>query len=280
MTRITALLAALVLLFAAGTSLAQEMVFESVSLSPWVQARGSFLEPNRFEVAKDVSRTRLRLEMGYGGDLFKIKDFSFGGEGLVWSGLKYYSDFRFPVETADYFFGIYSVFPLGVSYRGERLPLRIRLSHISSHLVDGSKDQVVGGSSSHYSREFISAETQIMPHKEGDWFAISGGIKYVFHQITHVEPELQVPVTIDIIPIFRPHSSYLFATLSTAGSPSFPQYSADLTLRINTLHQTYLDLYGEYHYGASRYGIEGNYKESGYEFGVRVSALPFKVTEE
>ena len=248
---------------------------------PWIQMTGSFLEPNRFAVTRDISRERIRLEAGFGGDIINIDKTSVGAEGLIWSGLKTLSNFRFPVETADYFFGIYSTYSLHINGRGTPIPFRLRLSHISSHFVDGTKDTVIGGSSSRYSREFVSLESQLVPYNaEESWFALSAGIKYVFHQVTDVEPSVQFPITLDLIPRFLPSMTYPFLTLSTAGSAYFPQYSAALTVRFNTGLNAYLDVYGEYHSGATRYGVEGKLKENGYEFGIKILQIPFNTTAQ
>ncbi len=260
-----------------GTALAQQD--ESAwapKRVPWIQMTGSFLEPNRFAVIRDISRERLRLEAGFGGEIINIDNTSAGAEGLIWSGLKTLSNFRFPVETADYFFGIYTVYSLHINGRATPIPLRLRLSHISSHLVDGTNDTVIGGSSSRYSREFVSLESQLVPYNaEESWFALSVGVKYIFHQVTSIEPSLQFPITLDLIPRFLPSMTYPFLTLSTAGSAYFPQYSAALTVRFNTGLNAYLDIYGEYHSGATRYGVEGKQKEHGYEFGIKLLQIPF-----
>src|SRR5947209_2580405 len=68
---------------------------------------GAFLEPAQFSIIKSVQDRTLRLQMGYGGDLVGSTDWRIGTEGLIWSRLRALPDFRFPVETADYFFGFY-----------------------------------------------------------------------------------------------------------------------------------------------------------------------------
>src|SRR5437868_13826201 len=78
----------------------------------WQELRGSFLEPNRFATAFDFKPQWYRLEAGYGGEVVRVSTVAIGAEGLIWSGLKAFKDFRFPVQTADYFFGAYSIFPL------------------------------------------------------------------------------------------------------------------------------------------------------------------------
>jgi hypothetical protein len=263
------------------TATAQTPVSPLMHFKPvWMPQAGSFLEANRFVITDDISRTSLRLEGGFGADIAQFDYTAFGGEGLIWSRLKSLSGFRFPVETADYFFGLYSVFPL-VIYRGNEhyyfLRNRFRIGHISSHYVDGIPDSIVGGSSSHFSREFISLETETtFDESTRRWERGTFGIKYVFHQVTKVEPTIQIPVSIDIIP-YRSNGKFrneLFLTLSNNASGYYPQYSAALTFRIRNNASSVIDLYGDYHSGASRYGVEGTSKEHGFEFGVKMALVP------
>lgn len=76
----------------------------------------------------------------------------YGAELMTWTRLRSEGNFKFPVETIDYWFGLYASFklmPIGIESR-------LRVAHISSHLVDGLAD--TGGTLSRkpfvYSREF------------------------------------------------------------------------------------------------------------------------------
>jgi hypothetical protein len=236
----------------------------------WMEMRGSFLEPNRFATAFDFKPGWYRLEAGYGGEIAKISTVAIGAEGLIWSGLKAYKDFRFPVQTADYFFGLYSIFPLPLWGNNlEPWRMRFRISHISSHLVDGS-DKVAPSSSSRFSREFVSLET-LFDRTEKSRFRLSVGIKYVFHQVTDIEEKFQFPGVFDII-AYNKDGNQLFATISTAAGPTLANYSAGVTFRRILESKTIADLYAEYHAGRSRYGVESSIKQDGFEVGIRVGA--------
>lgn len=237
----------------------------------WVNLQGSFLEPNRFAVVYDRKPERIRLEAGYGAEVLRVDKTTIGGEILVWSGLKTLSNFRFPVETVDYFFGLYSVSRL---YNKEDvvLNLRMRVSHISSHIVDGSTDSIVGGSSSRFSREFISIEAMLGDRHSASLIA-SAGLKYVFHQVEKNEPVIQIPITIDYRILRLGSNANLHSFFSTAAGPSLPVYSAGVVLQKDTGGNSKLEIYGEYHSGHSRYGVDGNSKQSGFEIGVRIANL-------
>jgi hypothetical protein len=236
----------------------------------WTELRGSFLEPNQLAAGFDFKPKWYRLEMGYGGEIMRSGLVSVGAEGLVWSGLAAYKDFRFPVQTADYFFGLYSVFPIQIwGENFDPLRMRFRLSHISSHLVDGAP-AITGGSSSEYSREFASLETEF-DRAEKNNFRLSFGLKYVFHQVTDIEQKFQFPAVLDII-LFNKERNQLFATISTAAGPTLANYSAGLTYRRTTESKSTADLYAEYHTGRSRYGVYSSNYQDGFEIGIRVGA--------
>ena len=237
----------------------------------WMEMRGSFLEPNRFSTVFDFRPNWLRLEAGFGSEVVRISTVSLGAEALILSGLKASSGFRFPVQTADYFFGIYSIFPLpiwGSNLRPWRM--RFRVSHISSHLVDGTQDSVIGGASSRFSREFVSLES-LFDETERSSFRLSVGVKYIFHQVQNIEQQFQFPAVLDFV-VYNDQGNQLFATISTAAGPTLAAYSAGVTFRHTTSWNSISDLYGEYHTGKTRYGALGSLKQDGFEIGIRIGA--------
>ncbi len=108
----------------------------------WVQNPALFLEPNNFGVEKEMLDRSLWLKLGYGRDIFEVGKVGVGLEGIVWSRLETLSQFRFPVQTADYFFGLFA------DWHDAYATWRVRISHISSHLVDGT-DSITGGRAVH-----------------------------------------------------------------------------------------------------------------------------------
>jgi len=101
----------------------------------------------------------LRLDIGYRFDVVSIpvadsvnSPIVLDGEFFTLTRLRSEGNFKFPVETIDYWFG------LGFHYVHRNTQLRVRIAHISSHLVDGFAD--ASGTFSQqlpfvYSREFI-----------------------------------------------------------------------------------------------------------------------------
>ncbi len=242
---------------------------EEAPMPKWQALNGSFLEPNRFGISYDDTPERVLLEAGYGSDFLGFGRTRVGAEILVWSGLKTLEGFRFPVETADYFFGLYSVSPLWVGMIKNFIQLRTRLSHISSHYVDGTTDSVVGGSSSKFSREFVSLEALATNRRRT--LTASVGIKYVFHQVNKYEPTFQFPIAVDyrVLRLGKKNDFILYA--SAAAGPSLPTYAGGIAFERQTFEDQALKIFAEYHSGHSRYGVDGDKNEAGFQVGIRFS---------
>jgi len=230
----------------------------------WQASALSFLEPNTFTVTKQLDRSIVWLEMGVGRDVLSFGALKFGLEGKEWSRLRYLEGFRFPVETADYFFGVYSVL------RYPTISFRFRASHISSHWVDGTTEAVVGGSSSRFSREFLILEAQKKWLKSNCVIKATGGIKYTLHQVQDLEPAVSVPLTVAVTDY---NENIEFGVSSCAG-PSFPTYGAMLSVGAGPIGAPNLKAQIGYFYGYSRTGVElAKPKSSFIEVGTTVSVF-------
>lgn len=141
------------------------------------------LEP-RIGTSWQTSNRKLRLDIGstidlYGtsytesldvlplneGDRGHTIDLTFGTDFFTWTRLRAAGSFKFPVEAVDYYFGVNASVSQSLTMIGKQsnervtMPeygLRLRVAHISAHLVDG--DPSFTNSQSHYitySREFV-----------------------------------------------------------------------------------------------------------------------------
>lgn len=241
----------------------------------WPEYPGNFLETNRFSVVGEAGDHYLWLEAGFGRDIVRSSVVNFGLEGLIWSRLRNLSDFRFPVETADYFFGGYATFHL---FNGLN---RVRVSHISSHLVDGS-DSVRPGSSSRYSKEFIQLDRAYKSKLL--FFNIFGsiGARFTFHQVTDLESKFTFPSSFNVsfytwgkntlTPDSLGFAGMLFATISANAGPSIPSASYGLTARLAFNNTAAIDLFARYYDGRSRAGVEDRNEE---QFEIGMSVIPF-----
>ena len=101
---------------------------------------------------------KLRLDIGYSLDLYEEQgpwtqgQLSFGIDFMTWTRLRSETNFKFPVETIDYWFGVNAKYRFGTGPWHTRL----RIAHISSHMVDGLADAngTITPTPFVYSREF------------------------------------------------------------------------------------------------------------------------------
>jgi hypothetical protein len=243
----------------------------------WKEDPALFLEPNRFSITKETNDGYLWLQMGYGHPLILWNGIAVGLEGIAWSRLRTESQFRFPVETLDYFFGTYITW--GKEWDGL---WRLRISHISSHDVDG-KDSIEAGSSSRYSREFV----ELMREQTADYDGIySGsyfqhnvswtiGIRGYFHQVTRIEPWIVVPASLTwrfahfdpthYLTLGQPVRSIKYdflAFISSSGGPVWPTGAAGIRVQRRAEDLGILDFELYYQYGASWAGTDAGIKRS------------------
>ncbi|MHB1688425.1 MAG: DUF1207 domain-containing protein [Ignavibacteriaceae bacterium] len=132
---------------------------------------------------------KIRLDAGLSSDVYQLQNgnstLSFGADFFTFTRLRSEDNFRFPVETIDYFFGINSGYK--ITQDNLEYGFRIRLSHISAHLVDGSYDGQNsiwrnGRNPFVYSREFVEA----LPFYKVNSFRVYAGFTYLFHRIPDV----------------------------------------------------------------------------------------------
>ena len=123
------------------------------------------LRSNIFEARtgffKDIGDDYLRLDIGVSFDLVGLKTpesvYSFGADFFTFSNLRSESNFKFPVDAIDYFFGVNFNARKQLS-KNTGISGRLRISHISSHLQDGHQyertDTIFTPLT--YSREFLN----------------------------------------------------------------------------------------------------------------------------
>lgn len=115
----------------------------------------------------EFANTRLRLDIGASPDLIRFRSGDSAGRGgmlvtlgadfFTWTRLRATSSFKFPVEAVDYYFGVNGS-AVWRTALGRTYGARLRVAHISAHLVDGDssftdpRQQYMT-----YSREFVDA---------------------------------------------------------------------------------------------------------------------------
>jgi hypothetical protein len=131
----------------------------------------------------------LRLDIGTTRDIFLIKSkeetISFGADLFTFTRLRSEDNFKFPVETIDFFFGINAGYKKSVG--NSEYGLRFRFSHLSAHLVDGRFDGqtgnwVDGRNPFVFSKEFV----ELFPYYSVSDFRVYLGLTYIFHVIPDI----------------------------------------------------------------------------------------------
>ena len=220
------------------------LLLSCVAIAHANNADGSpFLQPiaNPFEARigsmVQVDDECLRLDIGASFDLFEPVERSDSGwmrigiDFLTWTRLRSETNFKFPVETIDYWFGVHG------SYRFGATPLqtRLRIAHISSHMVDGLADTTATISPTPfvYSREFAE-------------------LLFAYELV-----------------VFRPYAGATFVWTKQPASPNpvVPQFGVDVDKSLSTS----IRLQGGY--DLKLIGIDGAYVAThAAQLGVRIAA--------
>ena len=173
------------------------LVFSSIAFAQWQHQlfpsdlniqpfTANFLEPKAgFLISTD--NNKLRLDISTSRDIIHWSDnnstISIGADVFTFTRLRSTDDFKFPVETIDYLFGINAGYKKQLDGENE-IGLRFRLSHISTHLVDGQYDAQSqkwreGRDPFVYSKEFI----ELFPYYRYQTLRTYIGFTYIFHII-------------------------------------------------------------------------------------------------
>ncbi len=138
----------------------------------------------------EAGKNRLRLDIGNSIDLLQYRDaldsttVTMGADFFTYTLLRGEQNFHFPVDASDYFFGVNFNFRESL---GEGIfSSRLRVSHISSHFVDGHYDNTLaswkdGRPPIVYSREFLDGVAALEPSSFDDAARVYLGATYLFH---------------------------------------------------------------------------------------------------
>lgn len=150
-----------------------EVFFKPLTANPFEARTGAMYQ---------VDDDRLRLDIGINLDMFKLdfpdtNSMSIAAEFFTMTLLRTESNFKFPVEASDYYFGINA--SLKDTLFNTPSEFRFRLAHISAHLVDGySTNGVFSELPFVYSRDFIDITAAARVSKSQRLYA---GFRYLFN---------------------------------------------------------------------------------------------------
>ena len=148
--------------------------------------RANTVEP-RVGIREVTYHSSLRLDIGSSLDVLQYTGeqvYSVGVDFFTYTKLRSERNFHFPVDAVDYLFG----FNAGMkdTLRQGILSARLRVSHISAHMVDGHYDNFAHVWKDNrnpiiYSREFLDAVCAFEPQAlDGRLRIYAGGI-YLYH---------------------------------------------------------------------------------------------------
>lgn len=159
--------------------------------------RANLLEPRvggLVSIAPSTERPALRLDIGSSIDLVSFRqsntsslsspelfspEVRLGAEFFTFTRLRSEANFRFPVETTDFYFGINASAKAPINDK-LALSARFRVAHISAHLVDGFPQFQ---QSFVYSREFVDAVLAASWAVPFGTVRAYGGATVLFHSI-------------------------------------------------------------------------------------------------
>lgn len=201
---------------------------------------------------------KLRLDIGTSVDLaeFKLSDdqaIRIGGDFFTYTRLRTQSNFKFPVETSDYFFGANAT--AKTKLFGRDFYSRLRIAHISSHVVDGLSDSGVFNKMPFvWSREFLDYTVAT----NFDMIRAYAGVTYVFSTrpkvLAKVIPQIGFDTDIPLNNSIKFRAGYDFK-LSGYFGEKYGVNSAQAGLLFNTSASTGLFV-GWYGYsGPSMHGM-------------------------
>lgn len=183
----------------------------------------NFLEPKTgFQYLFDLEK--VRIDIGTSHDIIHWIDndesFSVGADFFTYTRARSEVNFKFPVETVDYLFGINGSYKNKID-EGE-LGARLRFSHISAHLVDGYYDAETeswmnGREPFVYSKEFFEL---IGYYKIYD-LRVYAGITYIIHIVPDEIKKEIFQIGFDYYPdklatsVFTPFVAYDFKLVGT-----------------------------------------------------------------
>ncbi len=151
---------------------------------------------------------KLRLDIGNSLDLFKFNNklfftnLNFGTEFYVISRLRSEGRMKFPVETADYYFGINSSSKL--AFDGIDLFVRLRLGHISSHLIDGYTDNWKFIKEPFvYSREFVDLISALRFDNIRTYLGFTGIFSTIPKDVNKIIPQIGFDGSVELLEKFK-----------------------------------------------------------------------------
>lgn len=206
----------------------------------------------------DINDNNLRLDIGASFDLFETSIsektiLRLGTDFFTYTRLRSEGRMKFPVETSDYFFGLNS--SLKSNLFDEDFTARLRVAHISSHLVDGySKNGEFWKLPEIYSREFIDLTVAYESNSLRPYLGLTSVFSTIPDNINHFIPEIGVDYSYNILDWMRLETGYDFK-LGGFDNTYSGINAFQLGILFETSNNTGIELNYYYYSGLSMHGM-------------------------
>ncbi len=205
----------------------------------------------------------LRLDVGSGIDLigrtYRSGNLAIGAEFFIWTLLESWENFHFPVIASDYFFGV------NISYNKpvdrDVVSARLRVTHISSHFVDGHFDKESGNWRDDreprvYSREFVEFLGSYQVQR-GLTYRLYGGGMYLFSVTPSWLGRVSLQAGVEILAAAprKPVTPYLAYDMRLIELDSwYATHSAQIGVKLGYAFGRGIDIFGAYFSGLNVHG--------------------------
>jgi hypothetical protein len=266
MKKLSKLLLSILFLFLINPSVYsfETLLFNPLTANHLESRIGTFYQSNK---------EKLRLDIGHSLDLMEIANnenyqLRTGGDFFILSRLRSEGKFKFPVETSDFFFGLNLTGTILNDYS-----FRMRIAHISSHLVDGytiyDSSLIFIEEPFVYSREFVDL---IVAYNTKYFRSYAGGtaiFSTIPKNISKFVPQLGFDFEHPLFNYFNIVGGYDFKLVGIENNIYFGCNSAQIGLKYNLSKNTGLSFNFYYYSGISVHGMFYNNKENYTGFGIQ-----------
>ncbi|MDR0927182.1 MAG: DUF1207 domain-containing protein [Ignavibacteria bacterium] len=222
---------------------------------------GTFFQPEN---------DKLRLDIGTSLDLLHIYSDSnitarLGGDFFILSRLRSEGHFKFPVETADYYFGLNASATTSCN-----VSARLRVAHISSHLIDGYTDNYEFIQPLFvYSREFVDLAIAYNTKYVRPYIGVTAIFSTIPKDVNTFVPQLGFDFNYPIISPISIAGGYDLKVVGGDNMANVVSNSLQLGVELSLSPTTALSLNYYYYNGYSIHGMFYNQKESYNGFGIQ-----------
>ena len=235
-----------------------------------------FLEPKTgFQYLFDLNK--VGIDIGTSHDIVHWKDrektFSAGADFFTYTRARSEANFKFPVETIDYLFGINCGYKN--NFETGEWGARLRFSHISAHLVDGYYDSKSGSWLNGrevfvYSREFF----ELIAYYKIYGIRFYGGITYNVHIIPDKIKKGSFEVGFDYYPEYAKTSlfnSFLAYDFTLTGIEKYSGHNiVSLGIKFGEPTSRGFSILASYFSGKSVHGEFYNLNENYFTVGINL----------